>query len=377
MAELTSPTFSFIPYFTVAWVLWVLEGLYPLIMKGFSTEQLHVSMHFLALIPLLLEVTWSLCVSLGVWAQFGLPLGVRVNRRLDYVWTSRGNLILWFHLSVFSWPRTSTLPAGEEALNSDRSIPSGIMITLFICFLAYFGVLASLTLMVPYYLIHPDSPFPQAFLHIGWDAARYVVIVGSLCALTSRSVSWFSPRLLSDAPVSQPLGLRDKREGHLAPCRLGSRCPGLSCFFMSSHVSPFPLPASWVSCSPCLGWSVQWQRIGSFSGDLPGSMIAQAPPSWPSWLLGTLQVNKQNPLHLWSTSLSCICPVVSHCLSHLVPALILGILALLFEFRDLVDLVSIRTLLVYSLVALSGLVLRWDSATSWLGAMDSWGLVGR
>ena len=94
MAELTSPTFSFIPYFTVAWVLWVLEGLYPLIMKGFSTEQLHVSMHFLALIPLLLEVTWSLCVSLGVWAQFGLPLGVRVNRRLDYVWTSRGNLIL-------------------------------------------------------------------------------------------------------------------------------------------------------------------------------------------------------------------------------------------------------------------------------------------
>ena len=87
-------------------------------------------------------------------------------------------------------------------------------------------------------------------------------------------------------------------------------------------------------------------------------MIAQAPPSWPSWLLGALQVNKQNPLHLWSTSLSCIGPVVSHSLPHLVPALILGIMALLFEFRDLVDLVSIGTLLVYSLVALSGLVLR-------------------
>ena len=50
--------------------------------------------------------------------------------------------------------------------------------------------------------------------------------------------------------------------------------------------------------------------------------------------------------------------MVSHSLPHLVPALILGIMALLFEFRDLVDLVSIGTLLVYSLVALSGLVLR-------------------
>ncbi|KAB0381477.1 hypothetical protein FD755_003394 [Muntiacus reevesi] len=37
-----------------------------------------------------------------------------------------------------------------------------------------------------------------------------------------------------------------------------------------------------------------------------------------------------------------------------------GIMALLFEFRDLVDLVSIGTLFVYSLVALSGLVLRYQ-----------------
>ena len=146
-----------------------------------------------------------------------------------------------------------THPAGEEAPNPHRSIPISIMSTVFICFLAYFGVSATLTLMVPYYQIQPDSPFPQAFLHVGWGPARYVVAVGVLCALTSRSVSQVSPRLLSDAHAPQPLGLRDKRERNLAPCRLGSTCPGLPCFSTSSPLSPLSLPASWVTCSPCLG----------------------------------------------------------------------------------------------------------------------------
>ncbi|XP_061242630.1 cationic amino acid transporter 3-like [Bos javanicus] len=74
---------------------------------------------------------------------------------------------------------------GEEALNPHHSIPWSIMITIFICFLLYFGVSAALTLMVPYYLIHPESPFAQAFVHVGWSAARYIVAIGTLCALSS------------------------------------------------------------------------------------------------------------------------------------------------------------------------------------------------
>ncbi|KAB0383701.1 hypothetical protein FD755_005618 [Muntiacus reevesi] len=74
---------------------------------------------------------------------------------------------------------------GKEALNPQWSIPMSTMITIIICFLACFGVSVALTLMVPYYQIHPDSPLPQAFLHVGWGPARYVVAVGALCALTS------------------------------------------------------------------------------------------------------------------------------------------------------------------------------------------------
>ena len=77
MTERTSLMVFLVSSLTVAWALWVLEGLCPSTMTEFSMAQLYVSTRLWVLMTLSLKVTGHFVPHQGI----GLPLGIGVDRR--------------------------------------------------------------------------------------------------------------------------------------------------------------------------------------------------------------------------------------------------------------------------------------------------------
>uniref|UniRef100_V5I3J9 Putative cationic amino acid transport permease n=1 Tax=Ixodes ricinus TaxID=34613 RepID=V5I3J9_IXORI len=82
---------------------------------------------------------------------------------------------------------------GEEVRNPRRAIPIGIVVSLTIVFLAYFGVSVIETLVWPYWDQNVSAPLPYVFDRAGWPVAKWVVSIGALAGLSTSLLGGMFP----------------------------------------------------------------------------------------------------------------------------------------------------------------------------------------
>src|SRR5205823_13756137 len=80
----------------------------------------------------------------------------------------------------------------EEAKRPQRDVPIGILTSLILCTLLYFGVSAVITGMEPYPLIHTEAAVAEAFRRLSLAKSSFIlrisaglIAVGALAGMTS------------------------------------------------------------------------------------------------------------------------------------------------------------------------------------------------
>ncbi|XP_032203666.1 cationic amino acid transporter 3-like [Mustela erminea] len=125
----------------------------------------------------------------------------------------------------------------ERAKNPQRSIPKGIVVSLLICCLLYFGVSVALTLMMPYYQLRPGSTLPEVFLYIGWAPAYYAVAFAIFCSIFVSIYRGFMVPIrwmiymMAKGGLLSPSFVRMCTDTHLFSTVLFGICVALSVFF--------------------------------------------------------------------------------------------------------------------------------------------------
>ncbi|KAE8286217.1 Cationic amino acid transporter 2 [Larimichthys crocea] len=226
---------------------------------------------------------------------------------------------------------------GEEVKNPQRAIPIGIVVSLTVCFLAYFGVSAALTLMMPYYLLDEKSPLPMAFEYVGWGPAKYVVAAGSLCALSTSLLGSIFPMprviyaMAEDGVLFKVLArINPKTKTPLIATMTSGvvAVVQVSCFLSQNALT--------LTVNPLLP-----SLLGSMF-PLPRILFAMARDGILFKFMSKVS-KRQSPVA-----------------ATMAAGTTAAIMAFLFDLKALVDMMSIGTLLAYSLVAVCVLILRYQ-----------------
>ncbi len=105
------------------------------------------------------------------------------NNYFPFGWTGvvDGAALVFF--AYIGFDAVST--AAEEAINPQRDLPIGILLSVIICTLIYILVAALLTGIVPYTQLNVPSPVAEALLRIGHPIAAGLIAVGAIAGLTT------------------------------------------------------------------------------------------------------------------------------------------------------------------------------------------------